>query len=77
VEKSTHTVRYRRLLDELIEARKAAGLTQVDVAKRLRRHQSFVSKYERGERRVDVVEFMHICEVMGADPFDLLRSIRR
>ena len=49
---------YDRLRDLLIEAREAAGLTQADVAKRLARPQSYVSKVEQGERRLDAVEFM-------------------
>ena len=47
---------YRLFLKRLREARQAAGLTQAEVAKKLRRPQSYVSKCESGERRVDVVE---------------------
>jgi len=53
---STWSPRYREFLDRLHEARRQAGLTQVEVAAKLRRPQSFVSKCETGERRVDVVE---------------------
>ena len=59
----------------LIEARNAAGLTQQDVANRLNRLQSFVSKYERGERRLDVVEFVSICGVLDVDPCSIVREI--
>jgi len=48
--------RYRQFLKSLREARQQASLTQVQVARKLRRPQSFVSKCESGERRVDVVE---------------------
>ncbi|MGN6369063.1 MAG: helix-turn-helix domain-containing protein [Phycisphaerae bacterium] len=51
-----------------MDARKGAGITQAELAKRLRLPQSFVSKYERGERRLDVVEFLAIAECLGADP---------
>ena len=54
--RSTHSARYRRFLTRLREARLNAGLTQAEVAKALRRPQSFVSKCESGERRVDVIE---------------------
>jgi len=54
--KSPHSARYRQFLQRLREARLQAGFTQAEVAKALRRPQSFVSKCESGERRVDVVE---------------------
>lgn len=54
--KSTHSARYRLLLKRLREARVRAGLTQVQAARALRRPQSFVSKCESGERRIDVIE---------------------
>jgi transcriptional regulator with XRE-family HTH domain len=53
---STRTPAYRRFLGRLRSARNEAGLTQVQVAKRLRRTQAFVSKSESGDRRVDVIE---------------------
>jgi transcriptional regulator with XRE-family HTH domain len=65
--KSIHSERYKRLLIKLIDARKAAGLTQVELASKLGRPQSFVSKYENGERRIDVIEFLDICEAIGAE----------
>ena len=54
--RSLHSPRYRRFLKRLMQARRQAGLTQVEVARALRRPQSFVSKCESGERRVDVIE---------------------
>ncbi len=53
---STRTPTYRRFLVRLRAARREAGLTQAEVAKRLRRSQPFVSKSESGDRRVDVIE---------------------
>src|ERR1700733_14390712 len=73
--KSTHSVSYQRMLGLLIEARKTAGLTQHDVAARLNRPQSFVSKIEQGERRLDVIEFLELCRLIGADPHKMLRTI--
>jgi transcriptional regulator with XRE-family HTH domain len=48
---------YKKLRELLVETRKAAGQTQAELSLRLNRPQSFISKYERGERRLDVVEF--------------------
>jgi transcriptional regulator with XRE-family HTH domain len=59
----------------MIEARKSANLTQAELAKRLSRPQSFVSKYERGERRLDVVEFLEVAEALGMDPANLIKEL--
>lgn len=60
---SVHSPAYKRFLGCLIEARKAAGLTQVDVAKLLGWPQPYVSRCESGERRVDVLELAEFCRV--------------
>ena len=49
-------------------ARRQAGLTQQHLASRLNKHQSFVSKFERRERRLDVLEFVTICRALNVDP---------
>ena len=66
--KSVFTEEYERFRQMLIEARKERGLTQVDIATRLGKPQSFVSKYERGERRLDVVEFLEVAKALAIDP---------
>lgn len=71
----THRREYRALIGALKEARLEAGLTQIDVAKALKATQTFVSKVERGERRIDVIEFIDICRVIGIDPTALLRKV--
>lgn len=65
VEKSLYTADYQRLCAVLVELRHQAGLTQVQVAAALRVPQSFVSKYEAGQRRLDVIELDHIAAVLG------------
>lgn len=60
-----HHRELRRLGTMLAEARKAAGLRQVDVAARLARSQSYVTKYEAGERRLDLFELRQVCEALG------------
>ena len=61
--RALHTPAYRHFVKRLILARKRAGLTQVQVARALNRPQSFVSKCEAGERRVDVVELQEFTRV--------------
>lgn len=73
--KSIHTAPYIHMLELLVERRNAAGLTQSQVADRLGRPQSYVSKFERGERRLDVIEFLEVCRQLETDPFDLLRTL--
>jgi transcriptional regulator with XRE-family HTH domain len=66
---------YRRFRELLAEARRAAGLTQAELSRRLGRPQSFVSKYERGERRLDVVEFGRVAKALQIDPLRFLRRL--
>ena len=58
---------YKRFLARLIQARREAGLTQVQVAKRLGKAHSFLSKCELGERRVDFVELQQLAKIYGKD----------
>lgn len=62
-----------KLRGQFIQARKSVGLTQVGLAERLGRPQSFVSKYERGERKLDVIEFCEVCRALGIDPVAFLQ----
>lgn len=66
---------YKKLRDLLAEARAAAKLTQLQVATRMNKPQSFVSKYERGERELDVIEFIAVCRAVGAEPSDLIEQL--
>jgi transcriptional regulator with XRE-family HTH domain len=62
------------LRTQLRNLRKRQGLTQAEVAKRLRKQQSFVSKYESGERRLSVIEFIDVVRALGAEPPAVLRN---
>lgn len=73
--KSVHSADQRAFCALMREVRKKAGLTQHDLAKRLKRPQSFVAKYEGGERRLDVVEFLNVVDAIGADPARTLRAL--
>ena len=68
--KSTHSPEYAEVLKTLVSMRKAAGLTQRELAAKLKREQSFVWRIEKGERRLDVVEFYWVCNALGFDSVD-------
>jgi transcriptional regulator with XRE-family HTH domain len=74
--KSLHTSEYEAFRKLLLTAREEAGLTQLEVGTRLSKPQSFVAKYEGGERRLDVIEFMEICEALKVDPNVLINKLR-
>jgi transcriptional regulator with XRE-family HTH domain len=74
---SVHSDAYRVVTKALKNAREQAGLTQQDLARRLIRPQSFVAKYELGERRLDVVEFVTIAPAIGVDPIRLFSTIAK
>lgn len=75
LQKSLRTARQRLLQTLLIDARKASGLTQWDVAAALGKPQSFVAKYENGERRIDVVEFVDIAAALNISTTEILSKI--
>lgn len=72
--KSVFADDYRTLIARLVELRAEAGLTQVELATRLGRPQSYISKIERCERRLDVVEFCQLVGGMGRDPVATLAA---
>lgn len=68
---------HRHLVAVLVEARHASGLTQAELAARVGKDQSFVSIIERGQRRVDVLEFVELARAMDADPVRLFSTMTR
>lgn len=73
--KSTHTEPYKILLGVLIETRERAGVTQTELARRIKRPQPYISMVERGERRIDVIQFYAIMKALGADPEEVFREL--
>ncbi len=70
-------VNAQRLVGRMMrEARNKRRLTQGQVASRLNKPQSFVSKYELGERRLDVVEVVHVCAAIGIEPSRFIRDLK-
>ncbi len=68
-------IRRELLRKELRSARVGAGLRQIDVAKLLRKPQSYVAKVERGERRLDFIETLNFCKIVGLDPKKLIKKL--
>ncbi|MGX9431821.1 MULTISPECIES: helix-turn-helix domain-containing protein [Bradyrhizobium] len=77
MQKSLRSAEYHRLIGLLVAARHKAGIRQQALAKKLGKPQSFVAKYEGGERRLDVIEFVTIASALGADPVKLIRQFVR
>ncbi|MGC8634756.1 MAG: helix-turn-helix domain-containing protein [Candidatus Limnocylindrales bacterium] len=75
--RSVFSPTYGRLRELLIRARRTQGLTQAQLATRVGRRQSFVSKYERGERRLDLVEVLEIADALALDVCQLIAELRR
>jgi transcriptional regulator with XRE-family HTH domain len=72
MEKSIYTDEYRLLLRLLREAREEAGVTQVELARRLAQTQSYVSKVELGDRRLDLVQLRTILVALGTNLVDFV-----
>jgi transcriptional regulator with XRE-family HTH domain len=73
--KSLRTPAHVQLIELLVAAREKAQLTQQQLADRLGKPQSFIAKYEGGERRIDVIEFLAIARALDADPARLIREL--
>lgn len=65
------------MIELLVQARKDAGITQAELGRRLGQRQTFVSKFELGERRLDAAEFITVCREIGADPLVLITLAER
>lgn len=73
--KSLHATEYKKFLDYMVAARKESGFTQQQLAERLGKPQSFVSKYESGERRLDILEFLDVCKVLSVSPVSIIERL--
>jgi transcriptional regulator with XRE-family HTH domain len=74
MQKSLKSAEYGRLIEVLVAARHEAGIRQQALATKLERPQSFIAKYEGGERRIDIIEFIAIARALGADPLKLFKE---
>lgn len=73
--KSIYTKKYNQFRNLLIDARKHSGLSQTQLSKIVSKPQSFISKYEIGERRLDVIEFLEISKALNINPIDILNQL--
>ena len=73
MQKSLSSSKHQKFLNLLKEIRESAGLRQQDVASVLKQPQSFVSKYESGERRLDLLELEQVCDACGTDLLEFTR----
>ena len=72
-----HSPIYARFRELIVQSRKDAGITQAELSERLGRPQSFVSKYEGGERRLDVIEFIQVCDALKEDPKTIINALKK
>ena len=75
--KSIYTQEYTTVTRLLRESRENAGLTQVELADQLGQSQSFVSKYERGERRLDIIQLRTVCLTLGVKLPEFVERLER
>lgn len=75
--KGIHDSRYRWVVERLVQERKDKGLSQAAVATLLGKPQQYVSRYETGERRLDIFEYLDAATALGIDGIRLLRSAKK
>lgn len=75
--KSIYKKQYKLLIEWVVSKRLIAGLTQVELASKLNKPQSYISKIESCERRLDLIEFIDICSVIKADPTEVIELLQQ
>lgn len=75
--KSIHSHLYHQVIGRLRSKREMGGVTQVQLAELLKVNQAFVSKVETCERRLDIIELHHICQVLGISFVDFIQEVDR
>jgi transcriptional regulator with XRE-family HTH domain len=77
VKKTIHSANHKKLLAVLKQVRIEAGLRQADLARLLQKDQTFVSKYETGERRLDILEVRDICKALGMSLIEFTKRLEQ
>ncbi|WP_437891861.1 helix-turn-helix domain-containing protein [Phytobacter sp. V91] len=74
---SVYSEEYQRVITALKNARKARGIAKAQLAEALGKPQSFIAKIKNGERRLDVVEFVHLARLVGVEVGEVLESLKK
>ena len=74
--KTIYQESYQAFIKQLVLARKASGLTQMQVAEKLSKPQSYIAKVEGADRKSDVMEFVELCEAIHQDPSELIKLLK-
>lgn len=77
MDKSIYTREYEAVTRVLKRAREAAEMTQVELAEALGQSQSFVSKFERGERRLDIIQLRTVCQTLDLTLADFVKQLEK
>jgi transcriptional regulator with XRE-family HTH domain len=77
VKKSIYRKEYKYFIEVLVEFRNKAGLLQTDLAEKLNVHQSYISKIETGQRRVDIIELREICSYLNTNLVEFTKQIEK
>ncbi|MDF7774282.1 helix-turn-helix transcriptional regulator [Sphingomonas sp. AOB5] len=73
--KSAFEPQYIEIIDRLIARRRAVGMSQVELAAQYGEEQTFISRMERKQRRMDVWEFVRFCRILNVDPAEVLKGL--
>jgi transcriptional regulator with XRE-family HTH domain len=63
------------MIEILVDARKQAGIRQAELARRVGKTQTFVTRFEAGQRRIDAIELLALCRIIGIDPVNVVRKL--
>ena len=69
--------RHKRLIELVLAERKHAGIRQVQLAKKLKRSQTWIARVESGERRLDVIELIELAEAIGFDAPGMVEAVQK
>jgi transcriptional regulator with XRE-family HTH domain len=75
--KTIRTKRHKKLIELVLAERKQAGIRQVQLAKKLKRSQTWIARLESGERRLDVIELLDLAEAIGFDAPALVAAVQQ